>query len=308
MQIRAENRPLPLVSDGTNSGVFTPNSRNSSDKGNKVLITDRSRGDAGGAQQGTAASRPISLSTENLCVSLNHREVVHGLQLDFRPGWTAVVGPNGAGKSTLLRALAGVIAYRGQMQLLGKPWLQWTVQERARKVAWLGQQVDASGDLSVHQVVHLGRLPHLGLFANPSVQDEAIVQQAMRYTECSVWQHQLMQELSGGERQRVLLARALAVNASVLLLDEPTTHLDPPHQVALVRLLAQLGNGGTTVVSVLHDLTLALRAHYLVVMQEGRVVATGSSDDPVLHAALAAVFCGAIQVQRVGAQWVVVLG
>jgi iron complex transport system ATP-binding protein len=250
----------------------------------------------------------VGLSTQNLSVSLNHCEVVQDVTLSLQAGWTAVVGPNGAGKSTLLRALAGLVAHRGEIQLRGRPLAHWPPQERARQVAWLGQHVDASGDLNVHQVVHLGRLPHLGLFASPGAQDEAIVQQAMLDTECNVWQHQLLHQLSGGERQRVLLARALAVDAKVLLLDEPTTHLDPPHQVALVRLLAQLGSRGVTVVSVLHDLTLALRADRVVVMQKGSVVATGSRDDPALHAAMAEVFSGAVQVQRVGAQWVVVAG
>jgi iron complex transport system ATP-binding protein len=110
--------------------------------------------------------------------------------------------------------------------------------------------------------------------------------------------------LSGGERQRCLLARALAVGAPVLLLDEPTTHLDPPHQVSLVRLLRRLGGQGRTVVSVLHDLPLALQADRLVVLRDGQVAACGAHDDAALHAALRRVFDQALRIERAGSRFV----
>jgi iron complex transport system ATP-binding protein len=120
---------------------------------------------------------------------------------------------------------------------------------------------------------------------------------------CAVWAERRLGQLSGGERQRGLLARALAVGAPVLLLDEPTTHLDPPQQVAVVRLLRRLGQQGT-VVSVLHDLPLALQADRLVLLREGRVVATGRHDDPALHAALGEVFEQALRIERSGARYI----
>jgi iron complex transport system ATP-binding protein len=104
--------------------------------------------------------------------------------------------------------------------------------------------------------------------------------------------------------QRVLLARALAVEAPLLLLDEPTTHLDPPHQVALARLFRRRAAAGTTLVSVLHDLSLALVADRLVLLERGRVRAEGPTDDPALHAALVEAFEGAIRIERVGGRWV----
>ena len=223
------------------------------------------------------------------------------------PGWTAIVGPNGAGKSTLLRVLAGLQAPdAGSASLNARALRDWPARERGAQIAWLGQHADAGGELTVREVVHLGRLPHLGLFTAPRAEDDAAVDQAMHDTECAVWQQRRLHELSGGERQRVLLARALAVMAPILLLDEPTTHLDPPHQIALVRLLQRQAQQGCTVVSVLHDLSLALLADRLVVMDRGEIRAVGSRDDPALHAAFVEVFDDAIRIERLGERWIAV--
>jgi len=245
-----------------------------------------------------------TLQAVDLEVALGGRNVLHGVSLDLQPGWTAIVGPNGAGKSTLLRALAGLLPARaGQLWLQGRPLHDWSATQRARRIAWMAQQGPFGAELTVQELVDLGRLPHLGLFGTPGPEDRAAVEQAMRSTACSAWAARRMKQLSGGERQRCLLARALAVGAPVLLLDEPTTHLDPPHQVAVVRLLRKLA-AQTTVVSVLHDLPLALQADRLVVMCDGQVVATGAHDDPSLHAALGRVFEHALRIERAGSRYV----
>ena len=193
--------------------------------------------------------------------------------------------------------LAGLLKpSAGRVELAGRELLRWSARQRGQRLAWLSQQGEATGELTVREVVHLGRLPGLGLFAVPGPADEAAVDEALAATECSDWQHRRLHELSGGERQRALLARALATQAPVLLHDEPTTHLDPTHQVALVKLLRRLGRT-RTVVSVLHDLPLALQADRLVVLDEGRVRAEGSHDDPALHAALVQVFGGALRIE-----------
>jgi iron complex transport system ATP-binding protein len=247
------------------------------------------------------------LRADHVSVALGSTLALRDVSLGVPQGWTAIVGPNGAGKSTLLRALAGLQAPdSGEVCLNGRSLARMPSRERALQIAWLAQQGEASGELTVREVVHLGRLPALGLFGAPTVADEARVETAMRDAECSAWQQRRLHELSGGERQRVLLARALAVGAPWLLLDEPTTHLDPPHQIALVRLTRRQVSGGTMVVSVLHDLSLALLADTLVVMQPGVILAQGSRDDPTLHAALRDVFEGAIRIERFGTHWIAI--
>ena len=257
------------------------------------------------AEIADAADTAPALQAEALSVSLGRTRALADVSVGFTPGWTAIVGPNGAGKSTLLRTLAGLqTADAGELRLLGRPLQAWPDRARAARIAWLGQQGDTTGELTVREVVHLGRLPHLGLFAAPTARDEAVVDAALHDAECAAWQDRRLHELSGGERQRVLLARALAVDAPVLLLDEPTTHLDPPHQVALVMLLRRRAAAGVAVVSVLHDLALALLADRVVVLEQGRLRASGRSDDPALHAVLIAVFGGAIRIERIGERWV----
>jgi iron complex transport system ATP-binding protein len=246
------------------------------------------------------------LRTEGLHVNLGKFEVLRGVSLALVPGWTAIVGPNGAGKSTLLRAMAGLLAPAAGSIWLGETALERIApRERGRRIAWLDQKGEGGGDLSVRQVVALGRLPHLGLLAVAGERDDVAVDEALAACECSAWQDRRLQELSGGERQRALLARALAVQAPVMLLDEPTTHLDPPHQVALVRLLRRLGRS-RTVASVLHDLPLALQADRIVVMRAGRVVAEGAHDDAAVHEALAEVFDRAIRIHRLGGRYIAV--
>ncbi len=231
------------------------------------------------------------ISTRDLDVALRGRRVLQGIGLDIGPGWTAVVGPNGAGKSTLLRALAGLLApAAGQVLVDGRPLAALASRERGRQIAWLAQQGEASGDLTARDIVRLGRLPHVGLVGSPGPADEAAVDQAMAETECAAFAERRLSELSGGERQRVLLARVLAVGAPLLLLDEPTTHLDAPHQRTLLAALRRRADGGATVVAVLHDLTLALAADCVLVLAGGRVVADGAPADAVLRAALCAVF------------------
>jgi iron complex transport system ATP-binding protein len=248
---------------------------------------------------------PAALQTHGIGVALGGTPVLHGIDVALPAArWTSVVGPNGAGKSTLLKALAGLLPHSGQVQLLDRPLAQWRGRERARCLAWLGQGEQGADDLSVWDVAMLGRLPHQPWLAPPSPADRVAVEQALRATQAWDWRERPLGALSGGERQRVLLARLLAVQAEVMLMDEPLANLDPPHQADWLLLVRELVAQGKTVVSVLHEIGMALHADQMVVMAQGRVHHQGACDDPTTHQALEQVFDHRIAIHPLGDQWV----
>jgi iron complex transport system ATP-binding protein len=252
------------------------------------------------------------LQADGLCLRLGGHEVLRGVSLALHAGqWLALVGPNGAGKSSLLSLLAGLrVPDAGQVRLQGRRLADWPARERAQQLAWLSQQGEARGEIAARDVVRLGRLPRHGLLGAPDADDEAAVSQAMAETECTPYAGRRLNQLSGGERQRVLLARVLAVQAPVLLLDEPTTHLDAPHQRTLLRGLVVRARAGAAVAAVLHDPTLALCADRVVVLQAGRVVADGAPADAGLRDTLVRVFDHAFSIEAVpvdgSTRWVAV--
>jgi iron complex transport system ATP-binding protein len=241
----------------------------------------------------------------DLRVALGGREVLHGINLRLQAGrWTAVAGPNGAGKTTLLKALAQLLPTQGRVQLLGNDAAGWPARDRARSLAWLGQGEGGAEDLLARDVVMLGRLPHQHWLGAPGADDHAAVRAAMEETRSWDWRDRPLGELSGGERQRVLLARALAVGAPLLLMDEPLTHLDPPHQADWLAIVRRHVARGGTAVSVLHEIGMALQADDLVLLARGRVVHHGACGDPATHRALESVFGQRIAVHAVAGQWV----
>jgi iron complex transport system ATP-binding protein len=172
-------------------------------------------------------------------------------------------------------------------------------RERARTIAWLGQNEGGAEDLVARDVVMLGRLPHQPWLGPASAADRAAVEAAMRQTQCWDWRERPLGQLSGGERQRVLLARALAVRAPIIVMDEPLANLDPPHQadwLAIVRAHVQAGGAA---ISVLHEITMALHADEVVVMDAGRVMHHGACTDAVSHRAVERVFGGRIAVREI---------
>jgi iron complex transport system ATP-binding protein len=233
-----------------------------------------------------------ALSCEGLSVGYGSHLVLKGVSLDILPGrWTTVVGPNGCGKSTLLRALAGLEPARsGTIFLQGRRLSAWSRRERARRLAWLSQASSAT-DLTAVEVVGLGRFAHSGWLAHRQADDDAAMHRAMMATGSLAWAQRRLSTLSGGERQRVHLARVLAVEAPVLLLDEPTTHLDPPHQEDVARLLReQAHRGGVSVVSAIHDLSLALTADRMIVLGYRGIIGHGTIRDALAGDWLSAAF------------------
>lgn len=219
-----------------------------------------------------------ALYCENLSVGYGAHVVINNVSLDVAPAqWTTIVGPNGCGKSTLLRALAGLSPFRsGAVSLQGRRLSAWPRRERARRLAWLAQS-SAITDLTAAEVVGLGRFAHSGWLAHREAEDEAAMFRAMMATGSLAWAQRRMSTLSGGERQRVHLARVLAVEAPVMLLDEPTTHLDPPHQEDVARLLRTQAHGcGVSVVSAIHDLSLALTADRVIVLGYRGIIGHGT--------------------------------
>ena len=238
-------------------------------------------------------------------VRIDGRDLISDIDLAIPQGrWTAIVGPNGAGKSTLLRAAAGLQRCDGAMTLAERPLQDWPARERARQLAWMGQQESGADDLTALDVVLLGRLPHRPWLAPPTVADRGAVQAAMQATQSWAWRERRLGSLSGGERQRVLLARALAVQAPLTLMDEPLAHLDPPHQAEWMALVRARVAAGHSVVSVLHELHLALQADHLVLMADGRIVHTGSPADTATHEALKRVFGPSLHIAQIEGRWV----
>lgn len=247
-----------------------------------------------------------AIAARGLSARLGEAEILHDITLALPRGhWTCIVGPNGAGKSTLLKALAGLLPHRGSVALLGRPLADWPSRQRAQQLSWLGQNEGSADDLTVWDVAMLGRLPHQAWLSAPSKADRAAVERALRATQAWEWRDRSLGQLSGGERQRVLLARALAVEAEVLLMDEPLANLDPPHQSDWLDMVQALVREGKTVVSVLHEIAVALHADELVVMAQGRVTHQGPCADETTHRALEAVFDQRIAVHQLQGQWVV---
>ena len=249
----------------------------------------------------------IALSVRDLHVSLAGQEVLHGIDMSFVAGrWTSIVGPNGAGKSTLLKALAGLLPVTGSIFLFDHDLMSIDRKRRAQQLSWLGQNESASEDLRVWDVVMLGRMPHQDWLAAPSANDHLVVETALKATQAWDWRERSLSQLSGGERQRVLLGRAMAVQAKVMLMDEPLANLDPPHQVDWLEQVRCLTSQNTTVISVLHEVGMALHADDMAVMQAGRVVHQGACIDEDTHRAVETVFDKRIAVYSLNGQWVAV--
>jgi iron complex transport system ATP-binding protein len=215
-------------------------------------------------------------------VVLSGREVLGPMSFECVSGQhTVVLGPNGAGKTTLMRALLGLCPFEGSVRVQGREFTSLSPVERARLVAYVPQRSQLSAALSVEEVVMQGRFAHHGNFTRPGADERERVRAVLGETDLLHLATRSFQRLSGGEQRRVLLARALATEASVICLDEPTAFLDLSHALELFHLLSSLRDAGRTIVSVLHDLHDARRwADRALVLHQGRLRYEGSADVP----------------------------
>ncbi|NTY02447.1 ABC transporter ATP-binding protein [Deinococcus sp. JMULE3] len=246
------------------------------------------------ATSAPATRTPEPLSTHALKLAYGQNVIIPGLDLAVAGGQvTSIIGPNGCGKSTLLRALARLLpSGAGHIELYGQALHALPSREIARRLAILPQGPAAPEGLSVEDLVWFGRHPHQGRFPVRRAEDRDAVQWALDQTGMRVFAARPLDALSGGQRQRAWIAMSLAQQTDILLLDEPTTYLDPAHQLEVLHLARRLNREqGKTVVMVLHDLNQAARySDRLIAMSGGAVYAHGPAGDVLTHDLLRDVF------------------
>jgi iron complex transport system ATP-binding protein len=233
------------------------------------------------------------LAAQQLEVALSGRPILNGVSLSLPSRQlVALVGPNGAGKTTLLRALAGLVPSTGSIEIGGDRLSSLSLRERARRFGYLPQGHHVHWPLPAKDVVALGRYPHGATDpARLSLRDEQAVLRAMQATNVVEFAERPVTELSGGERSRVALARVLAVEAPVLLADEPIASLDPRYQIDVMINLRSAADRGVLVVVVTHDLGLAARfSDTVLVLSDGRLVAQGKPEQALSEQIMADVF------------------
>src|SRR5512139_713637 len=239
------------------------------------------------------------LKIQDLSASYGSRRILHDISFDVQSGEVlALIGPNGAGKSTLIRAVSGVIPYTGHVRTNGDDFASLSTLQRAKYVATVPQAVSLPPAYTVWETVLLGRTPYLGFLGQPSQKDEEIARQALERVSALPFADRRVGELSGGEQQRVLLARALCQSTPILLLDEPTAHLDLQYQVGLLELVHELAHQDQLAVLVaLHDLNLA--AHYadrIALMVAGNIKAVGNAKEVLTPQLIQEAYCLPVQV------------
>lgn len=224
----------------------------------------------------------MKLEARNISIAINGASIVSNVRLSLATGeLVGLIGPNGAGKSTLLKAMLGLRPRDGGDVLLdGADFLAQSAIQRARRVAFLPQERQVEWRLPSRDIVMLGRYPHRTRFGGPTADDRAAVNRALDAVDGHAIADRPVSVLSGGERTRILLARALAVEAPLLLADEPITALDPYHQLHVMEILRERARAGAGILVVIHDLALAARfMDRLVLMEAGKIVADGPPAD-----------------------------
>jgi len=223
-----------------------------------------------------------SLAGTDVTVVRGRRRILDAATLALAPeAITAILGPNGSGKSTLLRTLAGVWQpVSGTVTLDGRPLARMSRQDIAKRVSLLPQDTRCEFAFTVEEIVAMGRHPHRGRFAAEETRDRAAIDSAMARCDLDHLRGRTIDRLSGGERQRVAIARCFATEPSVLLLDEPTAHLDVEHALTILTLCRTLAATGTAIAVAMHDLGTVVRfASHAALLHNGRIVASGPPGD-----------------------------
>ncbi len=260
----------------------------------------------------TSNPAPVLLAARGLAWQAGGRTILGPLDLDVLRGeCLAVVGPNGAGKTTLLRCLTGLLRpTRGEIAWAGRSFAALSRREIARRISYVPQIRPEHVPLAVEEIVLLGRYPHLSpLQLAPRAEDFAAANEALRVVGIEELRGRPVDELSGGERQAVYIAAALAQEAELVVLDEPTLHLDPRHQHDLAALLLRLKTAGNyTVILATHDLNLAsLLGDRLLALSRGQALATGTPAEILQPGVLDRLFGARFEVVRAGERPVTVL-
>ena len=243
----------------------------------------------------------IGLQFRQISFSYLDGLVLHGINLSIGAGeMVSLLGPNGSGKTTLLKLASGILKPgQGEIRLDGTSLSQLSRKSIARHMAVVPQQFHVSFAFTVAEIVTLGRIPFLKAFAEESEADRRLVTNALELVGISQLRERRFDELSGGERQKVILAMSLAQEPELLLLDEPTAHLDICHQVEILELVRKLNvERGLTVIAAIHDLNLAsLYFNRLVLLKEGRVLADGSPGQVLTEQMISEAFSTSVRVE-----------
>lgn len=233
------------------------------------------------------------IQVEHINISIAKKQIVRDLSLSVPEGKiTAIIGPNGCGKSTTLKAISRILPYEGSINFKGQDIRALSQREFAKCLAVLTQSPQAPADLTVDDLVEMGRFPHRGFLGRGGKDDKKHIDWALEQTNMTAMRHRLLSTLSGGERQRAWIAMALAQRPEVLFLDEPTTYLDICHQLEIMQLLARLNKElGLTVVMVVHELNHAIQyADHVAVIKAGSLAASGVPKQVITRQLLAEVF------------------
>lgn len=226
-----------------------------------------------------------ALEVQNLKIGYGKELVLDGISFNIEKGkFVSIIGPNGSGKSTLLKTLNHLyIPWEGEILIDGNDINRLKKKELAKEIALVPQETNIDYEFTVEDVVLMGRHPHKGRFQKEDENDYKIINEALKMTNTLHLRDRVITEISGGERQRVIIAKALAQKPSIILLDEPTSHLDINHQIEILNLLKKLNKeNGTTIILVIHDINLGVRySDEIIMLNERKVLGIGSPEEVI---------------------------